>query len=216
MNDILKILFINLFALQTSLYYHAIEIYTAIHPHENRGIAPVFLNPPMSLIEWTVNFIQNGTVPLSKETQVRFHIDKFQATEMIIGDFVQAKTLQDLGAGIDTQRFLNDPEYKKDSVLGLAMFTEPKVFDLAVSLAKKYNVNLWQVYMTHLQFLFDSDFSTTSLKKEIEHRNLLEHLKPQSEEFNTIMNRDVLFTVNGSDYDRLRLFYSLLQIYVSA
>ena len=28
--------------------------------------------------------------------------------------------------------------------------------DIAVSLAHRYNVPLWDVYMTHLEFLFDS------------------------------------------------------------
>ena len=35
---------------------------------------------------------------------------------------------------------------------------ETSVCDIAVSLAQRYNVPLWEVYMTHLEFLFDSGY----------------------------------------------------------
>jgi len=33
--------------------------------------------------------------------------------------------------------------------------TETEVYEIAVSLAKTYQVSLWEVYMAHLEFIFD-------------------------------------------------------------
>lgn len=35
-------------------------------------------------------------------------------------DFTQAQTLQGLGKGVDVQRFTADPQYKRETILGLA------------------------------------------------------------------------------------------------
>lgn len=35
-------------------------------------------------------------------------------------DFTQAQVLQGLGRGVDVQRFSNDNQYKKETILGLA------------------------------------------------------------------------------------------------
>jgi len=36
---------------------------------------------------------------------------------------------------------------------------ESEVYEISVSLAKTYHVPLWDVYMTHLEFLFDENES---------------------------------------------------------
>ena len=36
-------------------------------------------------------------------------------------DFQQWERLQNLGCGVDLERFVHDKEYQKDSILGLAM-----------------------------------------------------------------------------------------------
>lgn len=34
--------------------------------------------------------------------------------------------------------------------------TETNVYDIAVSLAERYKIPLWKIYMTHLEYLFES------------------------------------------------------------
>ena len=41
--------------------------------------------------------------------------------------------------------------------LGGSRTDEQPVYDLAVSLAKRHDVDLWEVYMSHVEFLFDSE-----------------------------------------------------------
>lgn len=97
-------------------------------------------------------------------------------------DFTQAQVLQGLGRGVDVQRFSSDSDYKKETILGLtewaghvrdihAIFLlralrqilfpvcfcrtlDDSVYKIALSLAKRYSIPLWEVYMTHLEFLF--------------------------------------------------------------
>lgn len=39
----------------------------------------------------------------------------------LLVDFQQGQQLQDLGCGVDLQRFTQDTQYQHDSILGLAM-----------------------------------------------------------------------------------------------
>lgn len=37
-------------------------------------------------------------------------------------DYLQGYQLQSLGCGVDLQRFANDADYRRDTILGLAMY----------------------------------------------------------------------------------------------
>ncbi|KAJ4929301.1 hypothetical protein JOQ06_004911, partial [Pogonophryne albipinna] len=83
-------------------------------------------------------------------------------------DFTQAQVLQGLGRGVDVQRFSSDCDYKKETILGLTETLEDDVYRISLSLAKRYSVPLWEVYMTHLEFLFtdsgEMEYSTWSVE----------------------------------------------------
>ncbi|XP_028823791.1 NBAS subunit of NRZ tethering complex isoform X2 [Denticeps clupeoides] len=123
-----------------------------------------------------------------------------------------AQVLQGLGRGVDTHRFSADAQYKKHTILGLAETLDDSVYRISVSLARRYSVPLWEVFMTHLEFLFtDSGLST----KEIEERSislgLLTTLKNDPEAFYSHMVKYVYPAVSGTDLSRLLLYYSLLE-----
>ncbi|KAF2982203.1 hypothetical protein EK904_002627 [Melospiza melodia maxima] len=91
-------------------------------------------------------------------------------------DFTQAQTLQGLGKGVDVQRFTADAQYKRETILGLAETLEENVYKIAVSLAQRYNVPLWEVYMTHLEFLFtDSGIEGQDHQRLLYYFTLLEN-----------------------------------------
>lgn len=51
---------------------------------------------------------------------------------------------------------------------------EEDVYRIALSLAKRYSVPLWEVYMTHLEFLFtDSGYTRTNKHTQTENKNTL-------------------------------------------
>lgn len=59
---------------------------------------------------------------VTRETdQLHGLVERLQHYEKILSDFIQAKTLQGLGKGVDVARFAQDSEYKRETILGLTM-----------------------------------------------------------------------------------------------
>ncbi|XP_014882335.1 neuroblastoma-amplified sequence-like, partial [Poecilia latipinna] len=126
-------------------------------------------------------------------------------------DFTQAQVLQGLGRGVDVQRFSSDLEYKKNTILGLTETLDDSVYRIALSLAKRYSVPLWEVYMTHLEFLFtESSLSTEEIESRSNSLKLFDTLKRDPEAFCSHMTKYVLPTVEGSDLGRLLYYYTLI------
>uniref|UniRef100_A0A7N8WRD2 NBAS subunit of NRZ tethering complex n=1 Tax=Mastacembelus armatus TaxID=205130 RepID=A0A7N8WRD2_9TELE len=125
--------------------------------------------------------------------------------------FTQAQVLQGLGRGVDVQRFSSDSNYKKETILGLTETLDDSVYRIALSLAKRYSVPLWEVYMTHLEFLFtDSSLSTKEIESRSESLGLFDILKHNPQAFYSHMTKYVLPTVEGTDMARLLYYYTLL------
>lgn len=119
--------------------------------------------------------------------------------------------LQGLGRGVDVQRFSSDADYKKETILGLTETLDDGVYRIALSLAKRYSVPLWEVYMTHLEFLFtDSGLSTKDIETRSESLGLFATLKCNPQAFYSHMTKYVLPTVEGTDLSRLLYYYTLL------
>lgn len=196
--------------LQISQYYYALQIYTALHPWSGPSIPPVFLHNPSQVVAAVTTLVKKLNIGSLNE-EVASWVDMFNSTQELVEDFVQGQALQRLGAGVDIDRFLQDTSYKVDTVLGLAMTQNEEVLNLAITLAKKYQVSLWNVYMTHLQHLFDTELPTAQLEKHVLDKGMMKILLQQSEEFVKRMNQSVFLTVNGCDHDRLLFYFSLIE-----
>ncbi|CAL4164619.1 unnamed protein product [Meganyctiphanes norvegica] len=196
--------------LQISQYYYALQIYTALHPWNGPSIPPVFLHNPGEVVAAVTMVIKKLDMSSLNE-EVTSWVEMFNSTQELVEDFVQGQALQRLGAGVDIDRFLQDMSYKVDTVLGLAMTLNDEVLNLAITLAKKYQVSLWNVYMTHLQHVFDSELPTTELEKHVLDKGMMKVLLQQSEEFVRRMDQSVFLTVNGCDHDRLLFYFSLIE-----
>uniref|UniRef100_A0A8C4GXZ0 NBAS subunit of NRZ tethering complex n=1 Tax=Dicentrarchus labrax TaxID=13489 RepID=A0A8C4GXZ0_DICLA len=138
-------------------------------------------------------------------------INQLHAYNERLTDFTQAQVLQGLGRGVDVQRFSSDSDYKKETILGLTETLDDGVYRIALSLAKRYSVPLWEVYMTHLEFLFtDSGLSTKDIESRSELLGLFDTLKCNPQAFYSHMTKYVLPSVEGTDQGRLLYYYSLL------
>lgn len=127
-------------------------------------------------------------------------------------DFTQAQILQGLGKGVDVRRFAADSQYKRETILGLAETLEENVYKIALSLAHRYNVPLWEVYMTHLEFLFtDSGLSTVEIEERARILCLFETLKSNPVAFYEHMAKYVYPSIESRDLQRMLYYYSLLE-----
>lgn len=124
-------------------------------------------------------------------------------------EYKQNRALKELNAGIDLKRFELDDNYKQDTILGLSM--DMNTFELACSLAKFYNFDLWKVYMTFAEHLFEispHEISLKELKDKIEPLTPL--LASRRNEFDQVMLTNVFEMIDGKDLDKLIVFYEFL------
>ncbi|KAK7477823.1 hypothetical protein BaRGS_00030901 [Batillaria attramentaria] len=198
-------------ALEVSQYYYALQVYAALRPCPNPHPASLYLQPPSRIAQLVMLHLKahperewppavSPLVPLLMQCRTRLQ------------DWHQAQALQRLAPGVDVVRFTQDAEYKKETILGLAMSCEEEVYGMAVSLAERYQLPLWDIYMAHLEYLFsDSGLSTEELRERISRLNILDTLKQQPSEFCSRLYTHVYPTVAGSDHARLLYLFGLLE-----
>ncbi|XP_078145981.1 NBAS subunit of NRZ tethering complex [Centroberyx gerrardi] len=196
-------------SLQLAAYYYSLQIYSRLAPCFKDKTHTLYQADPKKLIR-------------SVTQHVSAHSDWPEELEKLIGqlhvynerltDFTQAQVLQGLGRGVDVQRFSSDSDYKKETILGLAETLDDGVYRISLSLAQRYSVPLWEVYMTHLEFLFtDSGLSTKDIESRSESLGLFETLKCNPQAFYGHMTKYVLPSVEGADLGRLLYYYTLLE-----
>uniref|UniRef100_A0A8C2ZSW2 NBAS subunit of NRZ tethering complex n=1 Tax=Cyclopterus lumpus TaxID=8103 RepID=A0A8C2ZSW2_CYCLU len=194
--------------LQLAAYYYSLQIYSLLIPCFKDKNHTLYQADPKELIRLVTQHVSaySGWPEELQKLIIQLH-----AYNERLRDFTQAQVLQGLGRGVDVQRFSSDGDYKKETILGLTETLQDDVYGIALSLAKRYSVPLWEVYMTHLEFLFtDSGLSTKDIESRSESLGLFDTLKCDPEAFYSHMTKYVLPTVEGSDQGRLLYYYTLL------
>ncbi|XP_033634879.1 neuroblastoma-amplified sequence-like [Asterias rubens] len=196
--------------LQLAAYYYALQLNSSTNTTTVMTPDLRYQQSPSKLIGQVVSQVtgDNGGDWSDVEKSL---VSQLQCYVELLADFTQAESLQALGRGVDVARFTQDKEYKHETILGLAMTTEEEVYKLSVSLAHRYHLPLWEVYMTHLEFLFtDSGFKTPKLEEYISALGILPTLTSKPIDFADRLNLYVFPTIEGSDHNRLIYYYSLL------
>ncbi|XP_008284404.1 NBAS subunit of NRZ tethering complex [Stegastes partitus] len=195
-------------SLQLAAYYYALQIYARLLPCFKDKNHTLYQADPKELIRLVTQHVSSGS---DWPEELQKLIGQLQVYNERLTDFTQAQVLQGLGRGVDVHRFSSDGEYKKETILGLTETLDDGVYRIAVSLAKRYSVPLWEVYMTHLEFLFtDSGLSTKDIEARSDSLRLFETLRGDPQAFYGHMTKYVLPTVEGSDLSRLLYYYTLL------
>ncbi|XP_069584214.1 NBAS subunit of NRZ tethering complex [Ranitomeya imitator] len=198
-------------SLQLAAYYYSLQIYAHLAPCFKDKCHPLYRADPNLLIKLVTKYVSDYAnanwpielVPLIE--QLHFYNER-------LVDFTQAQILQGLGKGVDVQRFATDSQYKTETILGLAETLEENVYKISLSLAQRYKVPLWEVYMTHLEHLFcDSGLSTTEIENRAKSLGLYDTLKASPEAFYEHMAKYVYPTIEGRDHQRLLYYFTLLE-----
>ncbi|XP_032999018.1 neuroblastoma-amplified sequence isoform X1 [Lacerta agilis] len=198
-------------SLQLASYYYSLQIYAHLAPCFMDKCHPLYRADPRELIRMVTEHVTQRSHADWPE-EIATLIKHLQYYNERLLDFTQAQVLQGLGKGVDVQRFTADGQYKRETILGLAETLEENVYRIALSLAQRYNVPLWEVYMTHLEFLFsDSGLSTTAIEERAQSLGLFETLKTIPEAFHEHMAKYVYPTIEGRDHQRLLYYFTLLE-----
>jgi neuroblastoma-amplified sequence len=216
----------NLFKYETSIAYEFVLYYFALNLIKNQltfeeqilTIEDCYLNKKLfiyylkssdliSLFDNMDDLNNNNNNNLIFKTNA---YKSFRKLNRNFTEYKQNQALNKLNAGIDLKRFETDEQYKHDTILGLSM--DLNTFDLSCSLAKFYDFNLWKVYITFTEYLFEisptSEISLSSVKEKLE--PLLTLLRSKQDDFNQIMNTQILDLIDGTDLDKMTVFYEIL------
>uniref|UniRef100_A0A3P8UP13 NBAS subunit of NRZ tethering complex n=1 Tax=Cynoglossus semilaevis TaxID=244447 RepID=A0A3P8UP13_CYNSE len=177
-------------SLQLAAYYYSLQIYSRLQPCLKDENHTLYQADPKELIRLVTQHVSaySGWPEELQKMISQLHVYNERLT-----DFTQAQVLQGLGRGVDVQRFSSDSDYKKETILGLTETLDDDVYKIAMSLAKRYSVPLWEVYMTHLEFLFtDSGLSTKDIESRSESLGLFTTLKTNPQDFYSHMTKYVL------------------------
>ncbi|XP_067884632.1 NBAS subunit of NRZ tethering complex [Heterodontus francisci] len=198
-------------SLQFAGYYYALQIYVRLSPCFKDNCHPLYKADPKEVIKMVTKYVtENADFSWSEEVQALIHHLNYY--NELLTDFTQAQTLQGLGKGVDVQRFATDSQYKRETILGLAETLEENVYKISLSLAQRYSIPLWEVYMTHLEFLFtDSGLSTTEIESRVQTLDLFNVLKTNPEAFHEHMTKYVYPGIDGVDHVRLLYYFTLLE-----
>ncbi|XP_055491305.1 NBAS subunit of NRZ tethering complex [Leucoraja erinacea] len=198
-------------SLQFAGYYYALQIYVRLSPCFKDKCRPVYKADPKEVIKMVTEHVtENADNSWSEELQTLIHYLNYY--NELLTDFIQAQTLQGLGKGVDVQRFATDSQYKRETILGLAETLEENVYKISLSLAQRYNIPLWELYMTHLEFLFtDSGLSTAEIQSRVQTLKLFNVLKSNPEGFHEHMTKYVYPGVDGVDHNRLLYYFTLME-----
>ncbi|XP_066851051.1 NBAS subunit of NRZ tethering complex isoform X3 [Anser cygnoides] len=198
-------------SLQLASYYYSLQIYARLAPCFKDKCHPLYRADPKELIKMVTQHVtQYGYKEWPEEIATLINQLHYYNERLL--DFTQAQVLQGLGKGVDVQRFTADGQYKRETILGLAETLEENVYKISVSLAQRYNVPLWEVYMTHLEFLFtDSGLSTLEIEERAQSLGLFETLKTSPETLHEHMVKYVYPSIEGRDHQRLLYYFTLLE-----
>ncbi|XP_064620288.1 NBAS subunit of NRZ tethering complex-like [Lineus longissimus] len=196
--------------LELAAYYYALQVYNILQPYNEPRWNSLYTQPPAKVIQGVIKLVTRNKKD-EWSPDVKELIPNLLKYHDLLSDFTQAQILQGLGRGVNVGRFTKDHEYKRETILGLAMTLDAHVLKIAKTLAEKYDLPLWELYVTHLEFLFsDSGLATDELENRVNGMNVLALLKQNADQFRVRMKTYIYPTIEGTDYDRLIYYYTLL------
>ncbi|XP_047378321.1 NBAS subunit of NRZ tethering complex [Sciurus carolinensis] len=198
-------------SLQLAAYYYSLQIYARLAPCFRDKCHPLYRADPKELIKTVTRHVTRHGCEAWPEDLVSLTEQLHYYNERLL-DFTQARLLQGLRKGVDVQRFTADDQYKRETILGLAETLEENVYNIALSLAQRCSISQWEVFMTHLEFLFtDSGLSTGEIEKRAQALHLFETLKTDPEAFQKHMAKYIYPSIGGLDHERLLYYFTLLE-----
>ena len=135
---------------------------------------------------------------------------QLQLYATLASDCLQGEQLSGLAGEVDVARFTADPQYKEDTILGLAMFPEQDKWELCVGLARRYGVEEWLVAATQLTTLLTSGLSPARASQLLTSRHLLATLSSHPDRLHAWCTEKVLPLLDGLDNKMLLLYYKCL------
>ena len=125
-------------------------------------------------------------------------------------DFHQGEILSSLSGDVDVARFARDPEYREDTILGLALFTEQEQWLTTLTLARRYTLCQALVASTHLEALLtDPGLGLAEAERLAAERGLVALLEKEASKSSERLELKLLPLLEGEDVARLMFYYEV-------
>jgi len=126
---------------------------------------------------------------------------------------LQSETLISLDPNVDLDRFESDCEYQRDTILGLALTSDDKTFNILVDLAHQYSIALWDLYLTHFEFLItDPEVDVEIIAAKVfKDSKFIDVLKEKKDEVQNYFETRIYPLINGLDHNRLVLCHQIIE-----
>ncbi|KAK7009358.1 neuroblastoma-amplified sequence [Biomphalaria glabrata] len=197
-------------SLQLAVYYYALQVYNTLQPVTPPHVYALYRQPPSKIVGRAIQYI-SSVAESEWPQEVISLLKKLKNYQELLEDYNQACTLKRLGKGVDVIRFADDEVYKRETIFGLTMSLDDEVYNIALSLAQRYGLNLWDVYMCHIEFLFsDSGLSIEDIQARVNKLDLLTTLITRKSDFTDSMMKRIYPILSGTDLKGLQYFFSLM------
>lgn len=194
--------------LQTAAYYFALRILRLSASLTAKDIGS---SPPRRLIERCSKLAKEK---LTEEQ--RSYRRLLKRSLRLLGDVSEAQQLRRLDSGVDINRFTTDDNYKRDTIVGLAITADPAVYSAAVRLAAHYGVSDWEVTFSHLTALFaEESIGADRLMSYMEEHRMRDTLFKDPESLGPKLAFVIYPSISGRDHPRLALFFELMTAHPS-
>ncbi|CAD6184906.1 unnamed protein product [Caenorhabditis auriculariae] len=100
--------------------------------------------------------------------------------------------------GCDKSRFVGDAEYRKETIVGLAMTEVEQQFQDALELAEKYHLDAWDLHMASLENALTS-LTIAEAKQILKSRGHLAKLRTRPEDFQKTLRSSVLPLLSSNE-----------------
>ncbi|CAI4225199.1 unnamed protein product [Auanema sp. JU1783] len=101
--------------------------------------------------------------------------------------------------GVNRERLIEDPVYRKETIIGLAMTEEEDMFNDALELAKDFKLDEWDLHFTSLENALTS-CPLSETKRILKQRGHLSALRKNKKEFHSRLRSSVLPLIEGNEH----------------
>ncbi|KAI5745969.1 hypothetical protein M8J76_015941 [Diaphorina citri] len=176
--------------------------------HHLRSVDPTVVHlPPHQVINAMKKIVQDPNV--QESAAVKLFTRHVQYEEQ----FSCIEQLKRFECGVDVRRFITDPIYREDTVLGLAMSDSGEMLSLAIFLADKYNLDVYQIVKQHaMTLLIGSNAPQKLLESQIK-QSCADLFTP---EVLTRFTQEIFEKLPGSNHQSFTSLFKFVQSFESS
>ncbi|KAL1463259.1 hypothetical protein WDU94_015026 [Cyamophila willieti] len=164
--------------------------------------------PPYQIMKAMKHIVER-----SVHTEPSSEVKLFQSYVQIEDQFSCIEQLKKFECGVDVRRFVSDPVYREDTVEGLAMTDSSEMLSLALFLAEKYSLDIYQIVKHHaLTLLIGSNTPHKLLDSQIK----TSCSQVFTQEVLTRFTTELFAKIPGTNHQSLNALFKFVQTFESS